>query len=228
MGYKKSLAIIMLAVLLTGCALPMAAGPSPTGTGWVLVENPRYGTLDAKPDERQYVWVREDKAANLTVAPPNVVQGHLDTAPGQLSAAHGLALPVFNDVRVEAPEGRTVNVVDMEACRRESATKVTGAKFNALETTGAALAVLSLNPLLMMSWGAAAEQKKEEARQKAVSMALDKYRECMRARGYRVDGVSDQETKQAVPAPSDPNEDCPAGLVRSRGGAWCVVEKAGR
>lgn len=228
MGYEKSIAIIMLAVLLAGCALPMAASPSPTGTGWVLVENPRYGTLDAKPDERQYVWVREDKAANLTVAPQNVVQAHLDTVPGPLSAAHGLALPVFNDVKVEATEGRTVNVVDMEACRRESATKMMGAKFNALETTGTALAVLTLNPLLIFSWGAAAEQKKEEARQKTASMALDKYRECMRARGYRVDDVSDQETKQAIPAPSDPNEDCPAGLVRSRGGAWCVVEKADR
>jgi len=54
---KKLPAVVLtLALSVTGCGAPVQ-----TTRGWVLVENPRHGTLDAKPEEREYVWVREDR-----------------------------------------------------------------------------------------------------------------------------------------------------------------------
>jgi hypothetical protein len=209
-----------------GCAIPAQNVPEPSGTGWVLVENPRYGTRDAKPDERQYVWVREDRAANLTVAPQNVVRDHLRTAPGQLSGAHSLALPALSLLKVEAPQGGTVNPADVEVCRVEAATKVPTAKLDALETTAFALSALAISPLGLLNSAAVAQQKLEMARIEAARMALERYRLCLVVRGYRVDGISQAETDRAVP--SQPDADCPSGLVKSRGGAWCVVEEASR
>src|SRR5687767_8287943 len=47
--------------ILTGCG----TFPSAPEVGWVLVENPRFGTINAGPDERRYVWVLEDRVAGL-------------------------------------------------------------------------------------------------------------------------------------------------------------------
>lgn len=212
----RSVIAAVVALSLAGCSVPVQSRP-----GWVLVENPRYGTLDAKPDEREYVWVREDRATGLTVADPSVARRHLP-APGPLSPSQGLAFPAVDRVKIEALGGRTVNATDDESCRREAAMEVPDVAPGPLSTVGLVLGLISLSPFAIASNAAAIEQKREAARQDTAWRALENYRSCMRARGYRVDGVSSAEVQRAVPA--SPNADCPLGLVRSRGGGWCVVE----
>jgi len=232
---KKLPAVVLtLALSVTGCGAPVQ-----TTRGWVLVENPRYGTLDAKPDEREYVWVREDRATGLTVAPPGVAQQHLTTAPDPISPEHRLVVPAFSTVRVEAVGGGSVNPADVTQCKQAGTTFVSAPAVDiggGLQAAGGAgpYALFAL-PIVIGAMAVEYHIRDSAARQAAEKSALEGFRLCMRGLGYRIDGVTEAEIQaakakadadaaQAVPAPDDPNAACPDGLVRSRGGAWCVVE----
>jgi hypothetical protein len=154
------------------------------GPGWILVANPRFGTIDAKADEREYGWVLEDRATGMTVADPGIARKYLP-APGPISPEQRLAGPAISGVVVKPRNAQSLSVmnVDSNACRLKATqevpkTPVVGSGFWSFPIGGVI--------------GIAIETEKARARQWNYSsrMALEEYRACMIERDYEVDGVS--------------------------------------
>ena len=102
----------------------IAAEP-PGGPGWILVANPRFGTLDAKTDEREYVWALEDHATGMTIADPAIARQSLP-APGPISPEQRLAEPAISGVVVKPRNAQSPSVmnVDSNACRLKATQEV--------------------------------------------------------------------------------------------------------
>lgn len=179
MKSRANWTVALVLLLSIGSAQAMDGGPV-----WVLVANPRYGTVEARPDDRAYVWVLEDRAGETQIADPTVAREHLP-APGPISSKQRLAVPTIGRVSAKPlrEQSTTTQHVDSRSCQLASVSEVPETR-----TQTEAFWKFPIGGLV----GIAIETEKERVRQWEYSnrVALDAYRTCMIERGYEVDGVS--------------------------------------